>query len=309
MNKFIKFFPILCFSLAVISCGSDSDDNDSPVNPTPTPTNTNVNSNFAEANQVTHRIEFPKVKGGSSLIVTHYDNNEVNYTVEWDSVKRSCRWSCYELYASNLQHNTTRWRVDGNDRYSKQYPTDPDLHCSTAWQAGRNTDPFWGSGYDHGHLCPSGDRLNSANANYQTFYLSNMMPQLNGFNAGVWEKMESWVRKQVDTSTKDTLFVVKGGTIDKSSQVNPATVHGLTIPTYYYMAVLKHAANGEYKAMAFWVKHEANNTSLISQYAISVDELENLTGIDFFCNLPDDLENKVEGVSSSEVKNAWSWDF
>lgn len=304
--KIIRLTPLfLFFALAIASCGSDDNGGDDPT-PTPTPSvNNNTNSNLSEANQVTHRIEFPRVKGGSSIIVNHYDNDEVNYTVEWDSIVRSPRWACYELYASNMKQNTQRYRITGDDRYSKQYPTDPDLHCSTAWQAGRDTDPFWGSGYDHGHLCPSADRLNSYNANYQTFYLSNMMPQLNGFNAGVWEKMENWVRKQVDTNTTDTLFVVKGGTIDNN--INPAKVHGMTIPNYYYMAILKHCANGEYKAMGFWVRHEANNTSLISQYAVSIDELEKNTGIDFFCNLPDDIENKVEGVTTDEVKSSWTF--
>ena len=218
---------LLFFSLLLFTACSSSSDDDGPA----APTVNNINSNLADANPVVHRLEFPKVKGGSSLIITHFDNGEVNYSVEWDTVKRSNRWSAYEMYSSNRETHTSRYYSDDN-----QYPTDPDLHCSTVWTS--DNDPFWRSGYDHGHLCPSADRLNSRNANIQTFYLTNMMPQTNGFNAGVWANMESWVRNQIKVGSRDTLYVVKGGTIDNDSQISPNKVHGMIIPKYYYMALL-----------------------------------------------------------------------
>lgn len=303
--KALKLIPFLSLLLLFAACGSDSDnDNGGSTNPQLV---NNTNSNNADPNPNTHRLEFPHVKGGSSLIVTHYDKGEVNYSIEWDSVKRSCRWSCYEIYASNRETHTTRYYVSGNDRYSKQYPTDPDLHCSTAWQAGRNTDPFWGSGYDHGHLCPSADRLNSYNANYQTFYLSNMMPQNSEFNTGIWSNMESWVRNQINTKSRDTLFVVKGGTIDNADQYTVLRNHqGLIVPKYCFMAVLMKNASG-YKAMGFWIENKSNNKDGLAQYVVNIDELERLTGIDFFCNLPDDTENHIESLPLDNVKRAWGF--
>jgi len=298
LGEEFPFILLLLLALSFSACSSSDDDGG-----TPAPTSNNVNSNLSNANPVVHRLEFPRLKGGQSLVVTHFDNGEVNYSVEWDSVKRSCRWSAYELYASNRATHTQRYRAG---RGEVQYPTDPDLHCSTAWTS--DDDPFWNTGYQHGHLCPSADRLNSRTSNYQTFYLTNMMPQLPGFNEDVWANMEIWVRNQISTSSSDTLFVVKGGTIDNANQYEPTTVHGMIIPKYYYMAILMHNSSG-YKAMGFWIEHKASkdNGSALAKYVVNIDTLEQHTGIDFFCNLPDDTENHIEGLPLENVLRAWKF--
>ena len=284
---------------AYTSCSSSNDGQDGPA----APTVANSNSNLANPNPVVHRLEFPRLKGGQSLVVTHFDNGEVNYSVEWDTVKRSNRWSAYEIYASNRvwDKNVPRYEAKkGED----QYPTDPDLHCSTAWTV--DNDPFWRSGYDHGHLCPSADRRNTKQQQYQTFYLTNMMPQNSVFNSGVWANMENWVRNQISTGSKDTLYVVKGGTIDTPSQYKAQTVHGMIIPKYYYMAVLMKNSSG-YRAMGFWIEHKASKDTNLSKYVVNIDTLEQLTGIDFFCNLPDEIENHVESLPLENVLRAWGF--
>lgn len=276
------------------SCGSDNDGNGESAR------SNNTNSNIENANPYTHRMEFPHVKGGNSIVLVHtLSNGEVNYSVEYDTQKKSTRWSCYEIYGSNRETHTQRYYSDTN-----QYPQDPLLDQQYRWQ----TDPFWRSGYDHGHLCPSADRLNTQEANIQTFYLTNMMPQVNGFNAGVWATMETWVRNQITASSRDTLFVVKGGTMDNADQYTTLARTGgtLIIPKYYYMAVLMHNSQG-YKAMGFWIEHKASSTRNLAQYVMNIDELERLTGLDFFCNLPDDTENHVESLSLEQVKRAWGF--
>lgn len=294
-----KIVPFLLL-LLLAACSSDNDDNGgSNVR------RNNINSNLDNANPVVHRLEFPRLKGGQSLVVTHFDNGEVNYSVEWDSVKRATRWSCYELYASNRVWNVPRYYPSEGQT---QYPADPDLHCSTAWTT-RN-DPYWRSGYDHGHLCPSADRRNTSLSQYQTFYLTNMMPQVNGFNAGVWSNMENWVRNQVNINSTDTLYVVKGGTIDNSSQYTTMQRTGgtLIVPRYYFMALLMKNSGG-YKAMGFWIEHKSSSDTgkALAKYVVNIKELERLTGIDFFCNLPDDDENHVESLPVDNVKRAWGF--
>lgn len=295
MTRPLKYSSILLFLIALASCGGDGGDGD-------TQTKNNANSNFANANPSTHRLEFPKVKGGTSIVLVHtLSNGEVNYSVEWDTQKKSTRWSCYEIYASNRESHTSRYYPrDGED----QYPQDPLLDEQYRW----TVDPFYRSGYDHGHLCPSADRLNSREANIQTFYLTNMMPQVNGFNSKVWANMEIWVRNRITTSSKDTLFVVKGGTIDNAGQYTTKARTGGTmiVPKYYYMAVLMHNSSG-YKAMGFWIEHKANTATDLSPYVVNIDELEEHTGIDFFCNLPDDVENHVESLPVENVKRVWGF--
>lgn len=288
----LRILPFLFLALTVASCGSDSSDS------TGSSESANVNSNFANANPATHRVEFPKLKDASTnIIIVHNSGGEVNYSVEYDTSKKLSRWSCYEIYASNRETHTKRYYSNTN-----QYPQDPQLDAQYRW----SQDPFYGSGYDHGHLCPSADRLNSYNANYQTFYLTNMLPQVHDFNAGVWANMETWVRNQITTVSKDTLFVVKGGTIDNASQYTTKNRTGgkLTIPKYYFMAVLMHNSAG-YKAMGFWVEHKANTATSLAPYVVNIDQLEKLTGIDFFCNLPDNIEDHVESLPVENVKIAW----
>ena len=245
------------------------------------------------------RLEFPRIKGGdNNLVVVHSTNNfGVNYALEWDVQKKSQRWSCYQMYSSNSLGGASRYY--GNP----QYPADPDLPSYAGWTP--EDDPYYSTGYDHGHIVPSADRLCSSEANYQTFYLTNMQPMWNAFNAGLWSKMESQVRTWNRDDFRDTLYVCKGGTIDNSDQVIGTTSKGAIVPKFFYMAVLCKNSKG-YKALAFWVEHlnEDRSSDNLSDYIISIDQLEERTGIDFFCNLPDPLEVPVE---ENVVKSAWGF--
>lgn len=303
MNKYISALLFFAATLCLTGCGSDDNEDYSGTSPTPdTPSTTpnNANSNFGNPNSYTHRLEFPKVKGDSeNLILVHTTAQYgVNYSVEWDTKKHAQRWSCYVMDASNSIRNTDRY-VDKEN----QYPQDPLLDAQYQFAS----DPFWGSGYDHGHICPSADRLNSREANIQTFYLTNMQPQLNGFNAGVWQNMENWIRGKNISSFRDTLYIVKGGTIDNASQVLPEKVHGMIIPKYYFVAILckNHIDDLGYKAIGLWFEHKNNQGALNASYVVNIKQLEELTGIDFFCNLPDDIERRVENLDVEKVCRAW----
>ncbi|MBR5083333.1 MAG: DNA/RNA non-specific endonuclease [Prevotella sp.] len=285
--KLFRILPLLVLPLLFTACGDDEDD----VSQDPKEQTTSKNKN---ANPVTYpeyaRLEVPRVKGGTNLVLIHYATDiGVNYMVEWDCLKKSQRWTCYTLNNTNSTKNVSRYYSDSN-----QYPQDPDIPSNYRFAS----DPYWRSGYDHGHICPSYDRLCSSEANYQTFYMSNMQPQFNKFNAGLWLKMENIVSGNWNRSSfRDTLYVCKGGTIDDPELILSTTDKGMIVPKYFFMAVLCKNTQG-YKAIAFWAQHlnsDHSNDNLID-YVISIDELENRTGIDFFCNLPDDIEEKAERV-------------
>jgi endonuclease G len=291
----------LLLTSGLLLTGCSDDDRDSGI-----PAERNLNRNDASLEPALQRLEFPKVKGGNSRVIIHTNNDQfgINYSVEWDCTKRSQRWSCYQMYASNRKQNTSRYYSDTN-----QYPMDPDLPAQYYF----DYDPFRGSGYDHGHICPSADRLYSKDANIQTFYLTNMQPQRHIFNAGIWEKMEEKLRSWISTGSKaeDTLYVCKGGTIDAVSGVTDNPIretlqNGLIVPRYFFMALLRKQKTG-YKALAFWVEHtdDDHSNDPLGNYVISVRELERRTGIDFFCNLPDDIENDVETTTVENIK--WLW--
>lgn len=288
-----KLYWLLLASCLVLtpSCGSDdSDDNGGEV----TPTERNDNKNVATRKEYS-RLEVPRLKGGTSQVIIHsVEGYGVNYILEWDREKHSQRWSCCQMTRENIKAIVSRYYSKSN-----QYPQDPDLAAADRF----SSDPFYGSGFDHGHIIASADRLYNEDVNYQTFFLTNMQPQYNKFNAGVWEKMEAQVRKWVNQGkTSDVYYVCKGGTIDHADQILMTTGQGLLVPRYYFMAILCENSQG-YKGIAFWAEHlnEDHSSDNLKDYMISIDQLEELTGIDFFCNLPDQDEARVEDACTPSV--------
>lgn len=314
MKEYLKIIFASCLIAAFASCGGDGESED-----TAPKVEANTNRNIDASNPAVGRYEVPRLHGGNSKFIvyrvsgTAFDADGVNYCVEWDRDLKSQRWSCYVLTKQNVQKKVKRWYAD--DRTSQQqYPYDlVNLTASDYYMNGnlsdRCSDCIWGSGLDHGHICNSQDRLFSTEINIQTFYMTNMQPQHKAFNGsasegGIWLDMENWLNS-LPTGNKmqsaDTLFICKGGTIDSESQILSRLSNKQIVPKYYYSAVVwKHTSTGSYSGIAFWFEH--NNTypgsGKLASYAISIDELESKTGIDFFCNLPDNVENKCEATAS-----------
>lgn len=270
---------------------------------TETETGTNENANPKKQDPYYARLEFPHIKtDGNNLVLIHTTTAYgVNFAVEWDCDKKAQRWTCYEMDATNSVINWNRNRWDTTEWHGDPFQEDKDI----PEQYRTTLADYRGSGYDRGHICPSADRVNSKEANEQTFYLSNIQPQINGFNTGVWLSMENQLRNTWNTSKyRDILYVCKGGTIDNASQIAGYTTSKLIVPKYFFTAVLA-VKNGQYKAIGLWFEHKANKDTKLSNYVVSIDELEKLTGIDFFCNLPDKIENTVEAASKTTMLSDW----
>lgn len=310
MKKPLYYLLLLVATFSLAACGDDDDDN---TGGTTQSINVNSNAALSETPYVTN-LEFPHRNTSNILIVHSTSSYGMNYALEWNTELKSQRWTCYQLHAGNSVSNVTRWYAAEGE---EQYPQDPDLPQQYRF----SSDPFYRSGYDHGHICPSADRLSSLEVNKQTFYLTNMMPQVNGFNAKVWANMESMVRAKDKKNGnlgwntdnfRDTLYICKGGTIEATAACSDAVLEttgkGLLVPKYFFMAVLC-VKNGQYKALGFWIEHKANNDSGndLAKYVVNIDELEKKTGIDFFCNLPDEIENRVESTSADNIKRAWGF--
>ena len=254
------------------------------------------------------RLEYPQVsydnlsptKEGAEtknqIIVKNTTDYGITYSVEWDNAKIANRWTCYELHEGNTMSTVGR---------HDDFKADPEVAVSST------LDDYSGSGFSRGHLCPSADRLCTVEQNKQTFFLTNMQPQYQSHNGGLWSRLESQIREYATnddyTDTHcDTLYVVKAATITDKVTIGEEQVDGvyaekcnnrLLIPKYFYMALLHYNKELDaYQAIAFWTDHLGTTQSVadLSIYAISIDELEKRTGIDFFCNLPDVIEEDVE---------------
>lgn len=238
-------------------------------------------------------LEAPKLSGRSSAYyITHRveQGQRVNYSVEYDVVYHHPIWVCYSADEYTSQRRTGR---------------------SDAW----SWDPFVPSqyevtqrdfkGYDRGHIVASADRLYSEEANEQTFYYTNMSPQRRNLNTGVWLQLEQLVQGWARNSRlRDKLYVVKGGTLRECETIG-VTVGGITVPRYYWMAILAQRGD-HYQAIAFWADH--TNPVQVDRprtIAISIDQLEERTGLDFFHNLPDNIETRVEAAHPTDDLSLW----
>ncbi|MGM0409087.1 MAG: DNA/RNA non-specific endonuclease [Bacteroidota bacterium] len=145
---------------------------------------------------------------------------------------------------------------------------------------------YTNSGYDRGHLCPAADMKFSKDAMYESFYMSNVSPQVPGFNRGIWKKLESQVRNWVQD--KDSLYVVTGPIFnDTDLRIGDNKVK---VPAYFYKVLYEPAHN---KMIAFILPNQAS-TQPLENFASTVDSLEMITNINFFSQLHDKLENQIE---------------
>lgn len=315
MKRIKIYLLILLAALTVGSCGSDNDGPGGGVD------NTNTNANVVTPgmpNEIT-RLEFPKVKGGTSTVIVHETAQYgVNFCTEFDTSKKSQRWSCYAVYKSNNLKgwNRQNWKSkegvswNGKTWYNDPFQIDPEISPNLQ----PSIKEFGSSGFQRGHIVASEDRICSMDVNGQTFYMTNMQPQIGKFNTVIWEKMEEKIRSFLtyNKSTKpefanDTMYVCKGGTIDKSEQILGYTKNGFIVPKYFFAAVMIKNKSG-HTAIGFWFEHKVYpSTEKPSAHIVNIAKLEELTGIDFFCNLPDDEERLIENVNitPSYLQTVW----
>ena len=259
------------------------------------------------------RMEMPRLQQGDVLIVhqaTDIKGKPVNYSVAYLPTLHHSRWVAFRFDNAMKARSVSRKPYKDQPGGNPQYPQDPLCSATTKSDASFN-------GYDHGHLCASADRLCSRVANDQTFYMSNMSPQLASFNQDYWTKYEGFVQNLgrncgtvsgANTSFADTLYVVKGGTVLSATETTKVEDYRMPVPDHYFMALL-NVKNGKYSAIGFWMEHRQYDLSLIKNdnaeiaaHAVSIDQLEKLTGIDFFCNLPGAVEKAVESLC---IPSAW----
>lgn len=148
------------------------------------------------------------------------------------------------------------------------------------------------SGYDKGHLCPAGDRKFSKLAYDETFLTSNIAPQNHQFNSGIWNRLEQKTRYWA-TKYK-SLYIITGGVLKNNLKTIGSEKVG--VPNYFYKIILDYH-EPEIKAIAFLIPHEDSEKGLY-QFVISIDEIEEMTGIDFFPEIEDNLEEKLEASTS-----------
>ena len=163
--------------------------------------------------------------------------------------------------------------------------------------------------YARGHLIPNASRNGNKDMQLQTFYVTNSVPQVqDGFNSGIWSSLEgalqSEAKKKITYIVTGVAFAKVGETktISYTSAKNDTTKK-VPIPNYFYKVVLKVTTNSSgtvtsASTVGFWFENKAYSSSTYSNYTVSVDQVEEWTGFDFFANLPDSVENAAEKNTS-----------
>lgn len=202
------------------------------------------------------------------------------YTLRYNEEHEQAIWVSYALWADSLRQQT----YERKNNFRK----DPRVRTGSA-----ELSDYKGSGYERGHLAPAGDFSYDEFALSQSFYLSNMSPQDPSFNKGVWKRLEDKVRDWA--MENDKVYVVTGPVLNKSFKTIGS--NKVSVPEYYYKIVLDIQKPG-IKAIAFLMKNEKSSASLES-FVVSIDQIERLTGLDFFPSMSDELESSLERTKST----------
>lgn len=330
-SKIALFAAAVFSSFLLFSCDDIFKTQTVDPNPTPTPAPTpsdpaNTNANDASLGDYATLLSSAKINTANKYVAhtVSYNNQTVmNYNFEWNSNLKHAVWSGFYFDKDLIKNGSG---VKRNNPF-KSDPIIPDVKDS------HHTS----DGYDRGHIIASADRFFDQTANNQTFYYTNMSPQIPDFNQGFWMKVEDKIRdlsQNALNSGYSKVHITKGGdtktllknwqgknaqnTIYPTADANGFSSKGLAVPSAYYTVMLAEKdeqdnANPEnYIVLGFYIPHQegmTNNPSVsqMQQYVYTIDEIEEKTGVDFFCNLLDSVENEVEARTKETCIDAWSW--
>ena len=223
---------------------------------------------------------FNYLPSSTTGVIIKHDGYQLSYNEEHEQAE----WVAYSLSKNDIVYN---------DFKRPYFINDPKVKTKSA-----NWRSYKKSGYDKGHLCPAADKRYSKAAHDETFYTSNISPQKHDFNAGIWNRLEQKIRYWAKKNQH--LYVVTGGILKPG--LKTIGKNKVSVPTEFYKVLLDYS-QPEIKAIAFLFPHEESKKPLYD-FVVSIDALEEKTGIDFFPELPDIIETKLE--ASSNYKN-WSF--
>ena len=233
---------------------------------------------YSPTNVGIYQLEIPELKP-TEYVITH-----TGYSLSYNEANEQANWVAYELTEEETKSIVKR---------ANKFMIDPKVITGTA-----NDNDYARSGYDKGHLAPAGDMGWSAKTMTESFYYSNMSPQDPGFNRGIWKRIEELVRSWA--IQYKSVYVVTGPVLTDGLQtIGPDKV---AVPKYFYKVILDYNSS-DIKGIGFIVPNKGSKEP-IQRYAVRIDDVEKITGIDFFPLLPDEQENAVE--RKVDLK-AWIW--
>ena len=222
--------------------------------------------------QVSQDLEVPAYSDHDIIL------KRLAYIISYDKTNKIPKWVAWHLTSDH---------TSGDQRRLSNFIVDDEVPFPRA-----ELVDYKGSGYDRGHMCPAGDNKWGFEPMKESFYLTNICPQDNNLNCGDWNELEiacrDWANKYGD------IYIVAGPILYKGKHktIGPNKV---TVPEAFFKVVL--CMNGTPKAIGFIYKNQPCNNPQ-SSYVNSIDQVERITGFDFFPNLPDEIEEIVESKAN-----------
>lgn len=235
--------------------------------------NQNYTSEFAHDD----RFFLPDGADGQTV---HHKYYSLNYNEKYEQPS----WVAYVLTKADLKKP--------NVKRAKKFKADYDVKTRSAFHR-----DYTHSGFTRGHMAPAGDMAFNETAMQESFYMSNMCPQIRAFNNGIWRELEETVRDWAYDN--DRLYLVSGPVLkDVDKRIGDNRVG---VPKAFFKVILD-ADGSNKRSIAYLIPHEKSDRSL-EEYAMSVDDLEALVGLDFF---PDMIDEVLEpNIESSYDQSDW----
>ncbi len=275
----------------------------------------NLKINFSGGGQITPEPQAKYARWGETPLITDADlaNKNLKYITHYSGEKyTNCAWAGTEIRNYSMLYDTDlkmaywvayplcHWYLNGNAGRTEAWGFDTSFDTSLQPKMKKGLN-----GYDRGHQIPSGDRQRDKNGtrmNQQTFLYTNMTAQVGKkMNQSIWQELESAVRDW--SSATDTLYVVTGAMPTTPTDKNikytkDNSGNNIAVPKYYFKA-LARKSGGNFQTVAYKLENRDYPDRNYEVGRMSVNELEELTGFNFFCELPgvtEEIENQ---------KSAW----
>lgn len=221
-------------------------------------------------------LEIAKVTDGSRRNSLRKDYE--GFSVLFNPDNHTPDWSGWELLRSE---------ADGESSRSNNFWQDADIDgCPISRD-------YSNSGYDRGHLCPAADQKWSPEAMSDCFVMTNICPQTHALNGGAWQTLE---KKERLWAERDSALVIVAGPIYTEADTSRIGETGVRVPSAFFKVLLAPYVE-EPRAIGF-IYPNMSAPGNMENYSMTVDEVEKITGLDFFSNLPDEIENQVESRKS-----------
>lgn len=218
----------------------------------------------------------------------HYPNLELVKGAPSESIEKQYEGFTLSFNPENGTPDWVGWELlatetDGPISRSNQFHADNEMPGSP------DPSDYTRSGYDRGHLCPAADQKWSSQAMSDCFYMTNMAPQKHELNAGAWKTLEE---KERLWAQRDSALVIVAGPIYAAQNNTRIGARQVRVPDMFYKCILAPYTSPA-RAIAFVYDNERCPGNM-QNYVTTIDEVEKLTGLDFFSTLPDEIENEVE---------------